>query len=336
MEKNKMKKIIALLLCIILMTSLFTGCSKNKRQLYNVNLNKYVTLGEYKGIEVDTSSNEYKENFDSIINSDLENNKENITTGVAEKGDTVIIDYVGKKDGLAFDGGTANAYELTLGSGTFIPGFEEAIIGKQLGTKFTINVTFPSDYASTDLAGKAATFDITLHSKYAEPVLDDTFAKKMGFSSLDAYKENAKKETISFLCFKKLIELSEIKEYPKKDVKKYLDYMTEYYTKVAANNQMSFDQLLTANNMDKAQFKTYMTDNKIKPSMKNEMLLYAILDSEKIEITAKDLEEQLKKIAKEQGTTVDKARQETSEFLLESNFVYEKALEILASNAIVK
>lgn len=331
-----MKKIIALLLCIILMTSLFTGCSKNKRQLYNVNLNKYVTLGEYKGIEVDTSSNEYKENFDSIINSDLENNKENITTGVAEKGDTVIIDYVGKKDGLAFDGGTANAYELTLGSGTFIPGFEEAIIGKQLGTKFTINVTFPSDYASTDLAGKAATFDITLHSKYAEPVLDDTFAKKMGFSSLDAYKENAKKETISFLCFKKLIELSEIKEYPKKDVKKYLDYMTEYYTKVAANNQMSFDQLLTANNMDKAQFKTYMTDNKIKPSMKNEMLLYAILDSEKIEITAKDLEEQLKKIAKEQGTTVDKARQETSEFLLESNFVYEKALEILASNAIVK
>ena len=331
-----MKKIIALLLCIILMTSLFAGCSKNKRQLYNVNLNKYVTLGEYKGIEVDTSSNEYKENFDSIINSDLENNKENITTGVAEKGDTVIIDYVGKKDGLAFDGGTANAYELTLGSGTFIPGFEEAIIGKQIGTKFTINVTFPSDYASTDLAGKAATFDITLHSKYAEPVLDDTFAKKMGFSSLDAYKENAKKETISFLCFKKLIELSEIKEYPQKDIKKYLDYMTEYYTNVAANNQMSFEQLLTANNMDKAQFKTYMTDNKIKPSMKNEMLLYAILDSEKIEITAKDLEEQLKKIAKEQGTTVDKARQETSEFLLESNFVYEKALDILASNAIVK
>lgn len=331
-----MKKIIALLLCIILMTSLFAGCSKNKRQLYNVNLNKYVTLGEYKGIEVDTSSNEYKENFDSLINSDLENNKENITTGVAEKGDTVIIDYVGKKDGLAFDGGTANAYELTLGSGTFIPGFEEAIIGKQIGTKFTINVTFPSDYASTDLAGKAATFDITLHSKYAEPVLDDTFAKKMGFSSLDAYKENAKKETISFLCFKKLIELSEIKEYPQKDIKKYLDYMTEYYTKVAANNQMSFEQLLTANNMDKAQFKTYMTDNKIKPSMKNEMLLYAILDSEKIEITAKDLEEQLKKIAKENGTTVDKARQETSEFLLESNFVYEKALDILASNAIVK
>lgn len=331
-----MKKIIVLLLCIILMTSFFTGCSKNKRQLYNVNLNKYVTLGEYKGIEVDTSSNEYKENFDSIINSDLENNKENITTGVAEKGDTVIIDYVGKKDGLAFDGGTANAYELTLGSGTFIPGFEEAIIGKQIGTKFTINVTFPSDYASTDLAGKAATFDITLHSKYAEPVLDDTFAKKMGFSSLDAYKENAKKETISFLCFKKLIELSEIKEYPQKDIKKYLDYMTEYYTNVAANNQMSFEQLLTANNMDEAQFKTYMTDNKIKPSMKNEMLLYAILDSEKIEITAKDLEEQLTKIAKEQGTTVDKARQETSEFLLESNFVYEKALEILSSNAVIK
>ena len=112
--------------------------------------------------------------------------------------------------------------------------------------------------------------------------------------------------------------------------------MTEYYTKVAANNQMSFEQLLTANNMDKAQFNTYMTDNKIKPTMKNEMLLYAILDSEKIGITAKDLEEQLKKIAKENGTTVDKARQETSEFLLESNFVYEKALDILASNAIVK
>ncbi len=330
-----MKKIITLLFCFILIVSLFTGCSKDNRQLYNVDLNNYVTLGEYKGIKVDTSSQEYKSTYDSIINSDLEKYKEKATTGIAEDGDTVTIDYVGKKDGVAFEGGTASGYDLVLGSKSFIDGFEDAIVGKQIGTKFTINVTFPKDYHSEELAGKPATFDITLHSKYVLPELDETFAKKRGFATLDAYKDNVKKEAVSYLCFEKVIELSKITNYPKKDIKKYLNYLTDYYTKVAASNNMTFDGFLTANGMDKTQFKTYLTNNEIKPQMNNDMILYAILDKENIEITANNLEDQLKKYAKEQGITIDKARENISDFLLESNFVYEKALDILAQNAVV-
>lgn len=331
-----MKKAIALSLCLIVLLTILAGCGNKGRELYNVNLKKYVTLGEYKGIEVDTSSKEYKSNYDSVIKSDLEKYKEKATTGVAENGDTVTIDYVGRKDGVAFDGGTASGYDLELGSGTFIPGFEEAIVGKEIGTKFTINVTFPKDYGSTDLAGKATTFDITLHSKYVLPELDDTFTKKIGYASLDAYKEYAKKTAVSYICFDKLTESSEIKNYPKKDINKYLEYMTKYYTNVAASNNMTFDDFLASNNMDKAQFDTYMTDSQIKPTMKNEMILYSILDNEKIKITAQDREDELKKIAKEQGITVDKARENSTEMLIETNIVYDKALDILATNAVVK
>ena len=331
-----MKKLITIILCVITVLTLLCGCGGKGRLLYNVNLDKYIELGEYKGIEVDTSSDDYKKTYDSLLETDLDEHKESVKTGVADIGDTVTIDYVGKKDGVAFDGGTATGYDLELGSGTFIPGFEEAIIGHELGTSFTINVTFPKDYGSTELAGKATTFDIKLHSKYALPKVDETFAKKMGFPTLDAYKADVKERAVSYICFEKLLNDSKVNNYPKKDIKTYLNYMTEYYTEVATANNMTFDEFLKSNDMDKAQFKTYMTDNQIKPSMDNEMLLYAIIDKEKIKITKDDREEALKKMAKEQGVTVDKLREETDDIMIETNVVYDKALAVLADNAIVK
>ncbi len=114
----------------------------------------------------------------------------------SKSGDVVVIDFVGKKDGVAFDGGTAEAYSLKLGSGTFIPGFEDQLVGKKADDKVEVQVTFPEGYGNEDLAGKPATFDVTV-KEVREPtpaVLDDELAKKLGMDSLDALKQAIRDE----------------------------------------------------------------------------------------------------------------------------------------------
>lgn len=114
----------------------------------------------------------------------------------AASGDSVVIDFVGKKDGVAFPGGTAEGYALKLGSNTFIPGFEDQLIGKSAGDKVEVNVTFPEGYGNEELAGAPAQFDVTVHEvREAKPAaIDDELAKKVGMDSLDALKQAIKDE----------------------------------------------------------------------------------------------------------------------------------------------
>jgi trigger factor len=114
----------------------------------------------------------------------------------SQSGDAVVIDFVGKVDGIAFEGGTASDYTLELGSNTFIPGFEEQLIGHKVGEQVAVNVTFPAEYGNKDLAGKAAIFDVTVKElKAAQPVVvDEEFAKKMGLDSLDKLREAVRRQ----------------------------------------------------------------------------------------------------------------------------------------------
>ncbi len=328
-----MKKAIALSLCLIVLLTILAGCGNKGRELYNVNLKKYVTLGEYKGIEVDTSSKDYKYIYEFFLNSDRNKNNMLVKDGTAKIGDITYIDYVGKKDGVAFDGGTASGYNLELGSGKFIPGFEEAIVGHKLGTSFTINVTFPEDYGSTDLAGQAVTFDINLHGVLAQ--VDDVFAKKMGFPTLDDYRLDVKNRAIGYYCLNEIASNSTIVKYPKKDLNKFYNEYKESINQQLISEGSSFEAYLSTNNISESEIKEYYYEQK-KPSMDTEMLLYAIIDKEKIKITKDDREEALKKMAKEQGVTVEKLREETDDIMIETNVVYDKALAVLADNAIVK
>ncbi len=152
-----------------------------------------VQIASYKGIKI--AKFEYTVT-DADVDKDIEETRKRIAESVdvtdraAQTGDVVNIDFVGKADGKEFEGGTANGYDLTLGSGQFIPGFEDAVIGMNLQETKEIPVTFPADYQANDLAGKPATFTVTLNKITGKklPELDEEFAKKMGSDSLDAYK----------------------------------------------------------------------------------------------------------------------------------------------------
>ncbi len=161
-----------------------------------------VTLGDYKKLGVKFEETKISDQeIDEILN--------NIATSYAEKkvvkreakdGDEVVIDFVGKKDDVAFDGGTAKDYHLTLGSKTFIPGFEEGIVGHSSGDKFNLDITFPKDYGVKDLAGQKTVFEILVKqvNEVEKPALDDELAKKCGpFKNIDELKDDIKKNLTS-------------------------------------------------------------------------------------------------------------------------------------------
>ena len=158
-----------------------------------------VEISDYLGIKVEKAKIEVSDDeVDAEIQRVRERNGRTveITDRAAENGDTVNIDYAGSVDGVAFDGGTAEKQDLKLGSGQFIPGFEDQIVGKKIGDEFDVNVTFPTEYHAAELAGKAAVFHCVLHSIKATelPELDDEFVKDVSsdFDTLDEYKADVK------------------------------------------------------------------------------------------------------------------------------------------------
>ena len=160
-----------------------------------------VNITTYKGIKI--KKVEYTVT-DADVERDIENardriaEKVDVTDRAAKDGDTVNIDFVGKADGEEFEGGSAEKYDLTLGSGAFIPGFEEQVVGMKLGETKDINVTFPEDYQAESLKGKPAVFTVTLHKITGKklPELNDEFAKKMGSDSVDAYREKVRQRLV--------------------------------------------------------------------------------------------------------------------------------------------
>lgn len=158
-----------------------------------------VELGNYRKLtakqeKVVVAANEIDETLERMRTSQAVKKE---VKRVAIDGDEVVIDFVGKNDGVAFDGGTATDYTLKLGSGQFIPGFEEAIVGHKLGETFDIDLSFPKDYHSTDLAGTSVTFTVTLNKILESelPTIDDKFAKAAGpFKTLQALKDDIKRE----------------------------------------------------------------------------------------------------------------------------------------------
>ena len=166
--------------------------------LSGINVADYVTLGEYTGVEVSVDAPVVTDEYlDSYIDYVLQSNmvKTEITDRPVEEGDIVNIDYEGKIDGVAFDGGTAQGYDLTIGSGAFIDGFEDGLIGAQSGETLDVNVTFPEDYPGEEVAGKDAVFTVTVNSISVEslPQLTDEFVQGLdvGVNTVEEYRQYA-------------------------------------------------------------------------------------------------------------------------------------------------
>lgn len=246
-----MKKILSLIISLILIVVCFTACSTSP-VYYDSNddayadLGKYISVSQYKGVEFPRSSAEIVEEIQSKYHSDMETYHLSETQVLekdakVQKGDTVKIDYTGKKDGVAFSGGTAKDQNLTIGSGKFIDGFEDGLIGVEVGKTVDLNLTFPNPYPNNpDLAGKAVVFTVTVKSitRNSYPALSEVgeiVAREMGFDSLADY-EKAVIDSIKneYIWTKKIVELSTVVTYPEKELEKNKQYFLKQYTNLIA------------------------------------------------------------------------------------------------------
>ncbi len=194
-----MKKTMTTLLAAIVTVTTLAGCSKANNSadaayLKDMDLSKYVTLGEYKGVTVEVESPEVADtevdSYLQYVASSMEASVE-VTDRPVQEGDTVNIDYAGKyaDSGEAFDGGTAQGYDLVIGSGQFIDGFEDGLIGANTGDTLDLNLTFPEEYGNADLAGVNVVFTVTVNKISVKPDLDDAYAASLGIENVSNLEE---------------------------------------------------------------------------------------------------------------------------------------------------
>ena len=341
-----MKRILSLVLVVFWLSTLLTACGKNKTILFSsVDFDKALTLAEYKGITLDTSSDEYGEFYDNVIVSDIKSNSLYIekTEGTVSEGDIANIDYVGKKDGVAFEGGTAEGYDLEIGSNSFIEGFESGLIGAEIGKTIDLNLTFPEDYGNEELNGADVVFTVTVNSvQTTDGVEPKDIYEDLGYKTLKEYENDVKERATENYFLDLVRSKSEIKEYPDEDVK-----TLKTQIKDALNNNftsyygMSLESYLTQNGMTMIDFENNLLNNQVKPLIAETMPLYAILDKEGVKITDEDIETKLDELVKEyesSGTSVDAEtiKKSVGEYSIENLAVQEKALEIIKENAKIK
>ncbi len=336
-----MKRILSVFLVVLMAVAMLAGCGKKDRILYGEKLSKYIDLGEYKGIEVDTSSDEFKKTYDALLSSDVESGGfyKQKTSGTVAKGDTANIDYVGKKDGVAFEGGTAEGYDLEIGSGSFIDGFEDGLIGKKIGSTVDLNLTFPKNYQSEDLAGKDVVFTVKInYVKTDEPLEPAEYYSQLEFGSEAKYLEDVKKRAVEEVLLTKLTEASKVKSYPEKEK----EYLFTESKKVMETNLASYGYdlatYLSSMGQTEEQFKEETVKNQITPLMDVQMALYSVIDEEGIEVTKTDINAQAEKVVKEYNNevTVEQVKEYYGDYQLEFLAVNEKALEVLYNNAVIK
>ena len=198
---KKMKRFLATVMAAVLTASVLAGCgssSADEKNLSNIDVEKYVlSVGEYKGLELTGDQPEITEEYlQSYVDYMLENSKEPVavTGRPVQVGDVVNIDYEGKKDGVAFEGGTAQGYDLEIGSGSFIDGFEDGLIGCSVGDTVDLNLTFPEQYHSEELAGQAVVFTVTVNSisELVTPELTDEFVQTLGVENVEQFYQEVR------------------------------------------------------------------------------------------------------------------------------------------------
>ncbi len=335
-----MKKIIALTLTLLMALSL-TACGGKDRIMYKTaDLDKFIELTDYKALTVDTSSEDYKELYDEILTDDKENNGfyEKITEGTVAKGDTVNIDFVGKKDGKAFEGGTSEGYNLEIGSGSFIDGFEDGLIGVEVGKTVDLNLTFPENYGSEELAGAAVVFTVTVNhiepkeKVYLEP---KDYYEDLGYKTLAEYENYIKNQAVENLLMEQIIEKSKVNDYPKEDKELLLK---EFTNLILAQYNTDLNTLLTQNNMTKEDFDNTILEQNVIPIMENSMVMYAIIDKEKIELSDEKIKNAINDIAKQNNDTTITVEnlKENGEFYPELLAVSQIAMEVVKENAKIK
>ena len=307
-----------------------------------------VELGEYKnlGLEkdsVEVTDADVEERLDSLLSRQAE---WQIKEGESKKGDIVVIDFKGFIGDEAFEGGEAKGYELELGSGSFIPGFEDQLEGKVAPVDTEVNVTFPENYQVADLAGKAARFEVTVHDVKEKvlPELTDEFVKefsKEAASTVAEYKEKLKEEiklekenlaekSYSDKVISTAVENAKL-SVPEKLVEQEVNSMFEQFTGNLSRQGLSFDLYEQFTGKGEADLKAEMksdAENKIKTSF----VLGEIAEVEKVEVTDADIDAEVKELATMYNMTEEGIKERISVEDLRGELVIQKTVDFLKSN----
>lgn len=307
-----------------------------------------VEISGYKGIEVEKTVNAVTdEDIDKQLEALRERNGRLVTVEdrPAENGDIAVIDFEGFKDGVPFDGGKDENYELALGSGTFIPGFEEQIVGKSTGDEFTINVTFPENYQMKDIAGQLCEFKVKLNEiKTKElPDLDDEFVKDATeFETIDELKndmrtrleersaKNAEMEAENKI-FESLIEKMTA-DIPEIMFENKIDEMVRDFEMRLSQQGLNMEMYLTYTNMDMAAFRKTFEDQAQK-QVKIRLALEKIAAIENIEIFDEKAEEEISRMAEQYNLTVEKVKSVVSVKAVKEDLKVAEASKIVLDSA---
>ncbi len=310
-----------------------------------------VEISDYKGIEVEKNVKTISdEDVDNQLKSMQERNGRLITVEdrAVENGDTVVIDFEGFMDGKAFDGGKEDGFSLKIGSGQFIPGFEEQIVGKTTGEDFTINVTFPENYQMEELAGKPAEFKIKLHEiKTTElPDLDDDFAKDTSeFDTLDELKADLKKK-LEDNAAKNADAAAENAVYdaviakmnadiPQVMFEHKIDEMVRDFEMRLSQQGLDLPMYLSFTGMDEAAFRDTFKDQAEK-TVKLRLALEQIAKLEGIEVTDEQVMEELKKMSENYKLPLNQLMSVVSPATLKTDMLVTEASKLVKDSAVIK
>ena len=311
-----------------------------------------VKLGKYKGIEIKkVEYNVSDEDVEHELSHIAEHNARLVAVEdrPVEKGDTTIIDFEGFTDGKAFEGGKAENYELEIGSGRFIPGFEDQIIGMKIDEEKDINVKFPEDYPSKDLAGKDATFKVKLHEikKKELPELDDEFAKDASeFDTLEEWKKSIKEKQEKENSSKAKFEMEEeaiaeacknaTVDIPSGMIEAQIDNMEQDIASRLSYQGMNLDQYLQMIGKTKKEFRDEYKEEAEK-QVKTNLVLEAIMKEEKIEVTKEEIEAKIKEMAEMYGQKEEAVKNNVQlTRYVEETLKTEKTIHYIVDNAKIK
>lgn len=307
-----------------------------------------VTLGDYKGISVEK---EEAKVLVADVKAELDRMAQRLARTetverAAKKNDTVVIDFEGFVDGVAFEGGKGENYDLKLGSGTFIPGFEDQLIGAKAGQEKDVNVTFPTEYHAPELAGKEATFKCTVHEvkETIMPAIDDEFAKDVSETAetVDDLKKEVKERLLAQKSetFERDYEEALLTavidnmqaEIPEAMVEVQLDNVMQDFGYRLQMQGMQLDQYAKMNGMDMAQFRG-MFRPQADRQVKVRLALQKIVELENLDVTEDEIEAKYKELAEQYGMDVEQVKKALPADSITSDMKLDKAVSLIKDNA---
>lgn len=312
-----------------------------------------VKLGEYKDLAVEVEAS--KEVTDEEVDAKIERERQNLAELVvkedaAVEGDTVVIDFVGSVDGVEFDGGKGENFSLELGSGQFIPGFEDQLVGTKAGETKNVEVTFPEDYQAEDLAGKAATFVTTVHEVKSKevPALDDELAKDIDEEvetldelkakyrkELEAAKEIAFDDAVEGAAIELAVANAEIVELPEEmvhdEVHRAMNEFMGNMQRQGISPEMYFQLTGTTQEDLHKQYESE-ADKRVKTNL----VIEAIAKAEGFEATDEEIEKEINDLATEYNMPVEQVRTLLSAEMLKHDIAMKKAVEVITETAKIK